>query len=297
MLRLICWVVGFVALGVVYADAETCSLTSITGEQCLHVEHYTRPNASGATEHHWRMSNRCDVAIDVTYFQRGSPLTNGETIPAGGQKNATGGGFAVFDEAKEGYYGFHVRDCTPAPNPNRNADAVPAKNPAASPQPGDVPSPAASGAACSAASCMAGCANMTQVLGSMAAQACQSSCTDQAAQCGTTGQQPTYQTAQAVVARHNAPVVRPQIAEREAASPPEPAMPSPPPETSQLASDRGTTLVECRRSSHVNWNICLSADPNAPGRTEDTVQGVAVIVYNQRMYRSVGPENFDQWLP
>lgn len=301
MLKLICGVVVLVVLGAGSASAETCSLTSLTGEQCLHVEHYTRPNGSGATEHHWTMHNRCDVAIEVTYFQRGSSLTNGDTIPAGGQKNASGGGFVVFDEAKEGYYGFRVKDCTPAPNPNRNGSAAPVKDPAAAQQQSDAsrtaPGSGVSGGACSAATCMAGCANMIAVLGSKAAQACQSSCSDQAAQCGSSGQQPTYQAAQAVAAGLNAPVVRPQIVPREEVRPPEPAMPPPPQQVSQLASDAGTTLVECRRSSHTNWNICLSADRNAPGRAEDTVGGVPVIVYNERMYRSVIPENFDQWLP
>jgi hypothetical protein len=114
MRKLLFLIRAFICLGAVDAHADTCTLTSRGGEECLQVEPYTKRNSEGNTEYHWRLHNRCDVEIRVSYFQRGYTLEMGEVVPPHGTAHATGGGFAVFDPAKEGYYDFRVKGCSPS---------------------------------------------------------------------------------------------------------------------------------------------------------------------------------------
>jgi hypothetical protein len=180
MRKLMFLIRAFICLSAVDAHADTCTLTSRGGEVCLQVEPYTKRNAGGNTEYHWRLHNRCDVEIRVSYFQRGSTLEMGEVVPPNGTANATGGGFVIFDTAKEGYYDFRVKGCSPSKdqaNDKKASDAATAsRSTAATSQP----------CADAAGSCEKTCFHIFGPDGEQkpgAVQACDASCSNQLNQC------------------------------------------------------------------------------------------------------------------
>jgi hypothetical protein len=299
MRRLRYLVLALAFAGTAEARADTCTLTSRDGEQCLNVTNSTT-SPSGRTEYHWTMHNRCEVPIEVSYFQYGSTLGMQQRVPARGEANANGGGFVVLDPAKEGYHDFHVSSCSPSGKQAADQKGLAGEN-RAQPQPqGDQacsaykqtclsgcgdrynvtdpkfpactdfckspcsngqlreanpylapsPTPSAQQAApssCSDNACRSGCANLNQVLGSSAARVCQQSCAEQVSQCNSTGRQPTYQIAQANVARRNAAVPPPAAKVETPQAEQRPAQQRE--QERQYASENHGRMVECVNGS------------------------------------------------